>query len=72
MSFAKPRVGADVNELDRLCASLSNGMHTMAQPLTVLRSALAACAMPGVTEEACQFYLNVSLEQVERACATML
>jgi hypothetical protein len=69
MSFAKPRVGVDLSELDRLYASLSNGMHTMAQPLTVLRSAVAACSMPGLTEEARQFYLNVSSEQVERACA---
>jgi hypothetical protein len=69
MSFAKPRVDADMSEQDRLYASLSNGMHTMAQPLTVLRSAVAACAMPGVTEEARQFYLNVSSEQAERACA---
>lgn len=69
MSFAMPRVGADVSELGRLYANLSNGMHTMAQPLTVLRSAVAACAMPGLTEEARQFYLNVSSEQVERACA---
>jgi signal transduction histidine kinase len=58
-----------MNELGRLYANLSNGMHTMAQPLTVLRSAVAACAMPGLTEEARQFYLNVSSEQVERACA---
>jgi hypothetical protein len=80
MSFAMPRVGVDkssssatdVNELGRLYANLSNGMHAMAQPLTVLRSAVAACAMPGVTEEARQFYLNVSSEQVERACAQFL
>jgi len=58
-----------MSELGRLYANLSNGMHTMAQPLTVLRSAVAACAMPGLTEEARQFYLNVSSEQVERACA---
>jgi hypothetical protein len=69
MSFAKPRVGADMSELARLYANLSNGMHTMAQPLTVLRSAVAACAMPGLTEEARQFYWNVSSEQIERACA---
>jgi signal transduction histidine kinase len=69
MSFAKPRADADMSELGRLYANLSNGMHTMAQPLTVLRSAVAACAMPGLTEEARQFYLNVSSEQVERACA---
>ncbi len=72
MSFAMPKVGADVSELGRLYANLSNGMHTMAQPLTVLRSAVAACAMPGLTEEARQFYLNVSSEQVERACAQFL
>jgi hypothetical protein len=69
MSFAKPRSDADMSELGRLYANLSNGMHTMAQPLTVLRSAVAACAMPGLTDEARQFYLNVSSEQVERACA---
>jgi hypothetical protein len=80
MSFVKPSVavdnasssGADVCELDRLYANLTHGMHAMAQPLTVLRSAVAACSMPGVTAEAREFYLNVSSEQVERACAQFL
>jgi hypothetical protein len=80
MSFVMPSVavdnasssGADVCELDRLYANLTNGMHAMAQPLTVLRSAVAACSMPGVTAEAREFYLNVSSEQVERACAQFL
>lgn len=61
--------GADPGEAGRVYENLANGMHAMAQPLTVLRSAVAASTMPGVKAEARQFYLNASAEQVERVCA---
>ena len=53
-------------ELDRLCASLADGLHAMAQPLTILRSALAAA--PEAEESSRQRYLAISAEQIERLC----
>jgi len=61
----------DVNpdELSRVYAGLAKGLHAIAQPLTVLRSALPAANEPEVEEAARKFYLDASTEQVERLCA---
>jgi hypothetical protein len=61
--------GPDPAEVGRVYADLSDAMHAMAQPLTVLRSAVAASVMPGLKAKARRFYLDVSVEQVERTCA---
>jgi hypothetical protein len=47
---------------------LAQGLHAMAQPLTILRTSVRACSMPGLTPEQHRRYLNISTEQVERAC----
>jgi hypothetical protein len=59
---------ADSDQLGRFCANMAEGLHAMAQPLTILRSAVAACNAPGVTETAQRRYLGLSSQQVERAC----
>lgn len=41
----------------------------MAQPLTILRSSVVACSMPSLTPDQHQRYLNISVQQVERACS---
>jgi hypothetical protein len=48
--------------------SLSDVMEEMAQPLTIVRSAVAGAAAAGVTEAAQRRYLELSCQQVERAC----
>jgi hypothetical protein len=59
-------VGAEDAKLDRLCANLADGLHAMAQPLTILRSALAAA--PSADGAGRARYLTISGEQIERLC----
>jgi signal transduction histidine kinase len=47
---------------------MSEGLHAMAQPLTILRTAVAASAAPGVDGETQRRYLDISSRQMERAC----
>lgn len=47
-------------------AGLKNGLHAMAQPLTVLRGALGAWKLRGATGAESDRYLNMSTMQVER------
>jgi len=56
------------DELGRLCAYMSQGLHAIAQPLTILRSAVAALAAPGVSALDRQRYLELSTQHVERTC----
>jgi hypothetical protein len=48
---------------------MANGLHAMAQPLTVLRSSIGAALHGGRTANDQKTYLDISAEQVERACA---
>lgn len=62
-------IDANSDELSRVYAGLAKGLHAIAQPLTVLRSALPAANEPDVEDAARKFYLDASTEQVERLCA---
>ena len=51
---------------------LDEGLHALAQPLTVLRGALGALTMRGaVRPEAASRYLEMSNTQVERLCSLL-
>jgi hypothetical protein len=53
---------------DRFHASLSDGLHALAQPLTILRSSITAASAEGITPSRQKHYLDISKSQVERAC----
>jgi signal transduction histidine kinase len=55
-------------EFDRFCTSLADGLHALAQPLTILRSSIAAAGADGVTPDRQRHYLDLSKRQAERAC----
>lgn len=55
-------------ELSRFYAHFANGLHALAQPLTVLRSTVAASITPGLSATDRQKYLETSVQQVELAC----
>jgi signal transduction histidine kinase len=56
-------------EYDRFYADLADGLHALAQPLTILRGSIMALSSEEITPERQQHYLDVSKSQVERACA---
>jgi signal transduction histidine kinase len=60
--------GEPGEDLSRFYVHLADGLHAMAQPLTVLRSSVAASAVPGITPDRHRRYLDISTQQVERAC----
>jgi signal transduction histidine kinase len=76
MSFGmrrdEPSIGdpADTasEERDRFFANLSQGLHAMGQPLTVMRGAVAASVAQGVTQENQQRYLKMLADQTAVAC----
>jgi hypothetical protein len=49
-------------------AELANGLHAMAQPLTVVRGAIEALRMPPAASRNPTRYLDLASEQIERAC----
>jgi light-regulated signal transduction histidine kinase (bacteriophytochrome) len=49
-------------------ADMAEGLHAMAQPLTILRSSVAASADANVSPAKRQRYLELSVRQVQRAC----
>lgn len=55
-------------DFDRFCASIADGLHALAQPLTILSSSIAAASNVGITQERQRYYLDISKSQVERAC----
>jgi light-regulated signal transduction histidine kinase (bacteriophytochrome) len=57
------------DERARFFTNLSEGLHAMAQPLTILRSSVAASAAPGVDATKQRRYLDLSSQQIERACS---
>jgi len=56
------------DKLDRFYVDLANGLHALAQPLTILQSTVGASSAPGCTTDRQQHYRDVSILQVERAC----
>jgi len=56
------------DECGRFCGGLDDGLHAMAQPLTILRSALAMLTLPQTSEARQRYYLETACAQVERAC----
>jgi signal transduction histidine kinase len=54
---------------ERFHANLATGLHALAQPLTVLRSAVVASSLSGLSDEDRKRYSDISAEQVERACS---
>ena len=55
-------------ELSRFYAHFANGLHALAQPLTVLRSTVAASITPGLSATDQRKYLETSVQQIELAC----
>lgn len=53
---------------DPFCADLRNGLHALAQPLSVLRAASEVLAMPAIQGVDQRRYLEIWCAQVERAC----
>jgi signal transduction histidine kinase len=75
MSFAKhsdavPVDGAaDGNKYhEQFCAELADGMHALAQPLTILRSAIGMLTLPNDAGIDRKRYLDLSERQIDRTC----
>jgi signal transduction histidine kinase len=69
------RSGANVAEPDvahpertRFYADLATGLHAMAQPLTILRSAIEVLALPRAVNIDQRRYLEISAKQLARTC----
>jgi signal transduction histidine kinase len=64
--------GASVGDAEsyaRVCRELDEGLHALAQPLTILRGALGALTMRGaVPPQVASRYLEMSNTQVDRLC----
>ena len=55
-----------------VCRELDEGLHALAQPLTILRGALGALTMHGaVPPQAARRYLEMSNTQVDRLCSLL-
>ena len=76
MSSVKPdstaeeaaRVAALREEHEHFCAEVAEGLHALAQPLTILRSAIALMAAAKESGADCTRYMDMSARQVERTC----
>jgi light-regulated signal transduction histidine kinase (bacteriophytochrome) len=55
-------------EHERFCAELADGLHAMAQPLTILRSAIALLAMANEAGTDGTRYVTLSARQIDRTC----
>jgi signal transduction histidine kinase len=51
----------------QLCAEFADGLHALAQPLSILRSAIELMALPSSAETDRRRYLEMSLRQIDRA-----
>jgi len=60
---------ADGEQQARFFANMSEGLHAMAQPLTILRASVAASAALGIDPLKQRRYLDLSTQQMERACS---
>lgn len=65
----RPANIVESDEFERLCANISQGLHALAQPLTIVRSAMAALAAPGIAALDQKHYLDLSVQHTERTCA---
>lgn len=50
------------------CADMADGLHALAQPLTILRSAITLMAAAKENGADCTRYMNLSAVQIERTC----
>jgi hypothetical protein len=57
-----------VDERARLCGDIADGLHALAQPLTILRGALGALALRERIAPQNSRYLDMSTRQIERMC----
>jgi light-regulated signal transduction histidine kinase (bacteriophytochrome) len=62
-------VTAEPQDLSQFFAHMTEGLHAMAQPLTILRSSVPALAGVDVSPAKQQRYLELSVRQVQRACS---
>jgi hypothetical protein len=63
-----PSFAAGDRERVRLLANMAEGLHAMAQPLTILMSSVPASALPGIDAIKQRRYLDLSNQQIKRAC----
>lgn len=71
MSSATSEIDGCITEpqdLSQFLAHMTEGLHAMAQPLTILRSTIPASAAADVSPAKQQRYLELSVRQVQRAC----
>lgn len=60
---------AEPQDLSLFFADMTEGLHAMAQPLTILRSSIPALAAVNVSPAKQRRYLELSIRQVQRACS---
>jgi light-regulated signal transduction histidine kinase (bacteriophytochrome) len=72
----KPAIGDSASpaaltgpERDWLSAELADGLHALAQPLTILRSAIGMLALSKEEDASRQRFLDLSVRQIDRTCA---
>lgn len=63
---AQSVISTSREDRDRFCSDLADGLHAMAQPLTILRSSTEALKLGPAIDQ--QRYLEISARQVERTC----
>lgn len=76
MSFVKPSCTAEEStpmaslreQHERFCAEVAEGLHALAQPLTILRSAIALLAVAKENGGDCARYVELSARQIDRTC----
>lgn len=61
-------INAPTTPPSALLSNLAEGLHAMAQPLTILRGALSAAGLRGTVAPEDQRYIAMSSAQVERLC----
>ncbi|MGA7342242.1 MAG: hypothetical protein WBE72_06375 [Terracidiphilus sp.] len=64
---ASDRAAALIGEHLRFCAELSDGLHALAQPLTILRSAIGLLALSKEADR--RNYLELSVRQIDHTCS---
>lgn len=62
------RMAALLEEREQFRAEMADGLHALAQPLTILRSAIAMLAMAQENGAGSKRYVDMSVKQVERTC----
>lgn len=67
MKLPVPESVEHTRQYDRL----GDGLHEMAQPITVLRGALGAIQLRGALAADTLRYLDMSIQQVERLCGLL-